>query len=94
MQRKENLKISAEKCSGELPAGLRVLRACYRIYLQKINLNAACFILIVYKVESISDSDYSFSQQLHAEQKQVGLTPSLPCPEEAEGAGRGAQHRH
>lgn len=33
------------------------------MYLQKINLNAACFILIVYKVESISDSAYSFSQQ-------------------------------
>ena len=99
MQRKQNLKISAEKCSGGLPAGLRILRACYRMYLQKISLNAACFILIVYKVESISDSDYSFSQQLHAEQKQVGLTLSLPRPGEAEGAGgsaelSSAQHRH
>lgn len=91
MQRKPNLKISAEKCSGGLPAGFRVLRACYGMYLQKINLNAACFVLIVYKVESISDSDYSFSQQLHAEQKQVGLTPSLPCPREAEGKGSSAE---
>lgn len=57
----------------------------YDVPSKKINLNAACFILIVYKVESISDSDYSFSQQLHAEQKQVGLTPSLPCPGETEG---------
>lgn len=91
MQRKPNLKISAEKCSRGLPAGLRGLRACYRMYLQKINLNAACFILIVDKVESISDSDYSFSQQLHAEQKQVGLTPSVPCPGEAEGEGSSAE---
>jgi len=57
------------------------------------------FILIVYKVESISDSDYSFSQQLHAEQKQVGLTPSLPSLGETEGVGdsaerSSAQHRH
>lgn len=91
MRRKQNLKMSAKKCSGGLPAGLRILRACYRMYLQKINLNTACFILIVYKVESISDSDYSFSQQLQAEQKQVGLTPSLPCPGEAEGAGTSAE---
>lgn len=51
-----------------------------------MDLNAACFILIVDKVESNSDRDYSFSQQLHAEQKQVFLTPSLPRPEETVGA--------
>lgn len=81
MQRKQNLRVPTEKCSGGLPAALRILRACSRLYLQKIDLNAACFVLIVYKVESVSDGDYSFSQ-LRAEQKQVGLTPSLPRPGE------------
>lgn len=81
MQRKQNLRVPTEKCSGGLPAALRILRACSRLYLQKIDLNAACFVLIVYKVESVSDGDYSFSQ-LRAEQKQVGLTPSPPRPGE------------